>query len=244
MDERERVIFTGEYLIGNGSDAARLLPVEMTKPDTIKLRYFQEHPLIVSTFYRYYITWFIEHYDDVHDILQQLRDKYENLFLDVHDRLKEIYFFLGSSYFLFLHYLYEKELLPKSEMLRLYQAFNQLLVTLVKQQDERVQGKQFKEDKNEDYLQQIRKLYKTGQMSIASDLKQFDKMLHDGLVHRNRLYLRGDKISAYFPNSTIEDIADSLVAQGALEMGKKSRTKQISGLNGMRFYVILLSRLN
>lgn len=102
------VIFTGEYLIGIGSDAARLLPVEMEKPDTKELRYFQEHPLIVSTFYRNYITWFIYNYDEICDILKQLRETYENIEICVHDRLREMYFFLGTSYFLFLQYLFEK----------------------------------------------------------------------------------------------------------------------------------------
>ncbi len=238
------VIFTGEYLIGRGSDAARLLPVEMTKPDTKELRYFQEHPLIVSTFYRYYITWFIDHYDEVCDVLEQLREAYDNLPLTVHDRLREMYFFLGSSYFLFLQYLFEKKLLSESEARRLYQSFDELIVMLIKQQNERVIGKRSENLENEDYLQQIRMLYKTGQMSIASDAGMFDKKLHDGLLHNNRLYLRRDRLPAYFPDSTIEDIAGSLEAQGALETGKKSRTKQINCLNGMRFYVILLRYLN
>lgn len=118
------VIFTGEYLIGRGSDAARLLPVEMTKPDTKELRYFQEHPLIVSTFYRNYITWFIYHYDEICDILKQLLETYENNAPCVHDRLREMYFFLGSSYFLFLQYLFEIKLLPEPDARRLYQAFD------------------------------------------------------------------------------------------------------------------------
>lgn len=45
------VVFTGEYLIGGGSDAARLLSVEMEKPDSQKLKYFQDRPLMISTFY-------------------------------------------------------------------------------------------------------------------------------------------------------------------------------------------------
>lgn len=238
------VIFTGEYLIGRGSDAARLLPVEMTKPDTKELRYFQEHPLIVSTFYRNYITWFIYNYDEICNILEQLQETYENNAPYVHDRLREMYFFLGSSYFLFVQYLFEKKLLLESDARKLYQSFDELIVMLIKQQNERVIGKRSENLENEDYLQQIRMLYNTGQMSIASAAETFDKELHDGLLHRNRLYLRGDRLSVYFPESTIEEIADSLEAQGALEAGKKSRTKQINRLNGMRFYVILLRYLN
>lgn len=115
---------------------------------------------------------------------------------------------------------------------------------LINQQNERVIGKRSENLENEDYLQQIRMLYKTGQMSIARDAGMFDKKLHDGLLHNNRLYLRRDRLPAYFPDSTIEDIAGSLETQGALETGKKSRTKQINRLNGMRFYVILLRYLN
>lgn len=233
------VIFTGEYLIGTGSDAARLLPVEMTKPDTTELGYFQAHPLIVSTFYRNYITWFIYHYDEVCDTLIQLKETYENTALNVHDRLKEMHFFLVSSYFFFMQYLYEKKLLPESDASRLYHSFNELLVKLVKKQNERVRRTGgYGQLENEDYLQQIRKLYKTGQMHIASDAKTFDKEVHDGLLHRNKLYLRGDRVSAYFPGAKIKDIADSLEAQGVLETGKSSRTKQVSGLKGLRFYVI------
>lgn len=173
------VIFTGEYLIGRGSDAARLLPVEMEKPDTKELRYFQKHPLIVSTFYRNYITWFIYNYDEICDILEQLREKYETIALCVHDRLREMYFFLGSSYFLFLQYLVEKKILLDTDARRLYLAFDELLVMLVEQQNERVMGKQFTKCEQEDYLQRIRTLCKTKQMSIANDVATFDKELHD-----------------------------------------------------------------
>lgn len=237
------VIYTGEYLIGKGSDAARLLPVEMTKPNTKELRYFQEHPLIVSTFYRNYITWFIHHYDEICDILKQLLETYEKNAPCVHDRLREMYFFLGSSYFLFLQYLFELKLLSESDARRLYQSFDELLIMLVKRQNERVTGKPSMKFEQEDYLQRLRTLYNTGQMSIATDVERFDKGLHDGLLYKNRLYMRGDKLLRYFPGVILEDIVDFLETQGVLEAGKKSRTKQISSLHGMRFYVILLNYL-
>ena len=237
------VIFTGEYLIGKGSDAARLLPVEMEKPDIKELQYFQKHPLIVSTFYRYFIIWFIDHYDLICDTLAQMMESYENLALNVHDRLREMYFFLGSSYFLFLQYLYDKKILTELDARRLFQSFNSLLLLLIKQQNERVTGEQPEMNNAKNHLQQIRMLYKSGQLSIAKDTLTFDKDRHDGLLYRNKLYLRGNKISVYFPESSINEIADSLVKQGALEIGKVSRTKQISRLKGLRFYVIPLSKL-
>lgn len=81
--------------------------------------------------------------------------------LTVHDRLREMYLFLDSSYFLFLQYLFEKKLLSESEARRLYQSFDELIVMLIKQQNERVIGKRSGNLENEDYLQQIRMLYKT-----------------------------------------------------------------------------------
>lgn len=238
------VIFTAERIIGKGSDAARILPVEMVKPDVRELQYFQDHPLIISTFYYQYISWFIEHYDEICEIINRIWKVYENADMGVHDRLREMHFFLSSAYFLFLQYCFEKGVLSQSDADRLYQTFNKLLIMLVEQQNERVSGKGTEKFENEDYLQQIRMLYKTGQMSIAKNTETFDKEQHDGLLYRNRLCLRRDRLSAYFPDSTIGDIADSLEAQGALETGKKSRTKQINRLSGMRFYFILLHYLN
>lgn len=94
-------------------------------------------------------------------MLEQLREAYDNLPLTVHDRLREMYLFLDSSYFLFLQYLFEKKLLLKSGACRLYQSFDELIVMLIKQQNERVIGKRSGNLENEDYLQQIRMLYKT-----------------------------------------------------------------------------------
>lgn len=96
------VLFTGEYLIGEGSDAARLLPVEMTKPDTAALSYFQKRPLIISTFYRYFIIWIIENYEEAVSYLGEWLEEYRKTDLGVHDRLRETHFFLNSAYSLFL----------------------------------------------------------------------------------------------------------------------------------------------
>lgn len=49
--------------------------------------------------------------------------------------------------------------------------------------------------------------------------------------------------SNIFPDKDIRDVVNSLVAQGILDTGKDSTTKQISRLKGKRFYVIALSKL-
>ena len=238
------VIFTGEYIIGKGSDAARILPVEMMVPDGERLKFFQDHPLIVSTFYYFFIKWFIENYKNIVMLLKEWLINYRKVSLGVHDRLQEMHFFLNTAFAMLMQYGDDKNFLSHTDAIRLHSSFRNLLTRLVMQQDRRVQKKQTEASKVQNYLGHIRELYTSGQLTIASDTKQFDERQHDGLLHRNRLYLRGNRLLAYFPGLTIEDIADALDDQGALETGTKARTKQISSLNGMRFYVIPISRLN
>ena len=87
-------------------------------------------------------------------------------------------------------------------------------------------------------------MYKNGTLDIARNKEQFDVEWHDGVIHRNSLYLRGDKITSYFSEVSIGDVIKSLNYQGVLETGKTNLTKQISALSGMRFYVIPLHHLD
>lgn len=238
------VIFTGEYGIGKGSDAARFLSVEMTQPDKYKLEKFQRHPLDVSTFYYFYITWFIKHYDEIVMILKEWWHNYCQVDLGVHDRLREMQFFLDTSYSMFLEYCVDKQTMSKEDAINLHRSFYELLSILVQQQQKRVEEKIIGEVKPKNYLEEIRKLYRNNEISIAHSVKGFSKQHHDGVIHRERLYLRREKLSVLFPLANIEEIADALEKQGVLETGKKSRTMQLSALNGMRFYVIPLRYLN
>lgn len=237
------VILTGEYIIGKGSDAARILPVEMVKPDVRKLQYFQENPVNISSFYFYYISWFIEHYDETCGILKEMWLIYENTDLGVHDRLREMHFFLSTAYFLFLQYCFEKEFLSQSDANRLYQSFNKLLTILVKQQDERVQMGAPEQFEDTDYWKIIRELYKSKKFRIADNVDTFDKKQHDSVIFRNCLYFRGECLERFFPNMNPAEIAVELERKGVLQVGKDAKTKQISRLNGLRFYVIPLKYL-
>lgn len=125
------LLFTGEYLIGERSDAARLLPVEMTKPDTRALKYFQDQPLIVSTFYRNFISWFIENYDGVVAYLKEWFDEYNKADLGVYDRLRWTHFFLNTAYSLLLEYCGEKGVLEEDDVLRFHDSFIEILTQLV-----------------------------------------------------------------------------------------------------------------
>lgn len=241
------VIFTAEYIIGKGSDAARILPVEMTKPDIKKIRYFQDHPLIISTFYYYYISWFVEHYDEICEVIREIWKRYENADMGVHDRLREMHFFLGSSYFLFLQYLYDRRFISDSDATKLYQSFNELLDLLVTKQDERVKMRASEQFENIDYWRKIRELYRNKQFRTADSVKNFVEWQHDSVIHRDCLYFRSECLARFFPNMSPKEIAEELERKGVLQVGNdrrnRTRTKQISRLKGMRFYVIPLAYL-
>lgn len=238
------VVFTGEYLIGNGSNAARLLAVEMIQPNGEKLKYFQDHPLVVSTFYYFYIRWFVENYKEIVGVLSEWLNRYRKINLGVHKRLQETHFFLNTAYAMLMQYCYEKNLMEKSDICRLQSSFGDLLTKLVKKQNERTQMTVKNEQQCKNYWECFQMLYLSGQILIADNVGQFNEKLHDGLIHRKCLYFRGNKIMTYFPNASINDLVDELVSQGVLETGKGSNTKQISTLKGKRFYVIPLNLLD
>ncbi|MBD5449740.1 MAG: hypothetical protein HDR28_06225 [Lachnospiraceae bacterium] len=237
------VVFNAEYIIGEGSDAARILPVEMVKPDIKRLEYFQNHPLIISTFYYYYISWFVEHYDEICEIIKKSWKTYENAYMGVHDRLREMHFFLKTAYFLFLQYCFEHKLLSQSDAIRLYQSFKTLLDQLVTEQNERVQMGAPKQFENKDYWKIIRELYRNKQFCTADSANNFVEWQHDSVIHRDCLYFRGECLAKFFPNISPQEIASELKRKGVLQAGKDANTKQISILRGLRFYVIPLQYL-
>ncbi len=238
------VLFTGEYVIGTGSDAARLLPIESSPPDGEKLKYFQDNPLIVSTFYYFFIRWFIENYDQIQGLLKEWLAIYRKVNLGVHDRLKETHYFLNTSYALLLQYCFDKGFISEQDAERLHRSFLDLLTVLVQAQEERVSQKQYSEPETANYLTRIRTMYKGDCFIIADCTKLYIEGQHDGIIHKDCLWLRSKTLGEHFPTTSLADITASLLAQGALRTGKNSRTKQINGLKGKRFYAIPLNKLN
>ena len=237
------VLFTGEYLIGTGSDAARLLPVEMTKPDTHALKYFQAHPLIVSTFYRNFLSWFIANYDGTVAWLKEWLNEYSKTDLGVHDRLRETHFFLNTAYLLMLTYCGEKDVLSKEEIIRLHKNFLKLLNKLIHEQHERVEPMAPVSPVQRNVLVRIRELYRSGQLSIPGNKRQFTDESHDGIKHTGCLCLRPNVLTRFFPSRNIEDIAAELDAQGALSKSTDGLKKKISVAGGKYFYCIPLTFL-
>lgn len=240
------VLFTGEYLIGTGSTAARLLPVEMTPIDGEKLKQFQDKPLVVSTFYYYFIKWFISNYHAIADLLKQWLEIYRGVRLGVHDRLQETHYFLNTTYALLLQYCYEIDIISEQEVKSLHSSFLSLLTGLVQAQDERVKQTNFSEPNTLDFLARIRTMYQDGRFHLADNAKQFTSV-HDGLIHDGCLCLRGEnfrkKVCTSLLSTNYDEVLDALEAQGALKRGKDKRTIQIYGTNGKRFYAIPLETL-
>lgn len=237
------VLFTGEYLVGKGSDAARFLPVKMTKPDTKALKYFLRQPLIVSTFYHNFIFWLVENYDEIVVYLKDWLDVYRETDLGVHDRLRETHYFLNSAYSLLLEYCEKKGVLEEDDVLRFHSSFVELLNRLVREQNERVSPSATVSATLGNVLEQIRALYRNRHLSIANNKHQFNDSQHDGIIHSGCLCLRPHTLSHIFPSSDINDIARELETEGALTKGKDGLTKKISAIHGKYCYCIPLKYL-
>ena len=237
------VLFTGEYLVGKGSDAARLLPVEMTKPDTMALKYFLKQPLIVSTFYRNFISWLVENYGEIVAYLKDWLEVYRETDLGVHDRLRETHYFLNSAYSLLLEYCSEKGVLEEDDVLRFHSCFVEMLNRLVQEQNERVSPSASVPSVLGSVLERIKELYRSHQLTIANDKRQFDDAQHDGVTHQGCLCLRPHALSRFFSSRDAADIARELEREGALIKGKDGLGKKISAIHGKYCYWIPLKYL-
>ena len=244
------VLFTGEKLVGTGSNAARLLPVKMIPLDGESLKFFQNQPLIVPTFYHYFISWYVEKYSEIEVIMRDWHDVYSQSLPDVNKHLWEAHYFLTSTFSIFLQYLVEKNFINEQDAQKLHAAFQELLDSLVELQQEQVQlGGLSKESeaRNVDYLGIIAKLYKNSFFRLADTAKEFDDLTHDGVIHDNFLCLRGEQLKVslqqYVVDLDFDNAINSLSQQGALKTVKKGKKMQIYDCGGKRFYAIPLGKL-
>ena len=245
---RRGVLGTGEYYIGKGSDAARLLPIKMTIPvDNDKLSACQREPLMLSTFYDYFIKWYVTNFDMICELLKEWITVYRSTKTGIHDRLQETQFCLEAAYRLYLTYRMDKEFITKSAALDEYDSFYQQLRLLVMAQNDRV-NQVVRAKQNIDYLALIRSMYHGKRFKLVESVKDFVVKEHDGIIHKEHLYLRSDKLMKRI--QIIEHIAefnevlDYLKKHDALKTGSKSNSRQIHGCRcNLRFYVIKLAIL-
>ena len=241
------VLFTGEYSIGGGSDAARMLPIKMTVPiDNDALSACQREPLMLSTFYHNFIEWYITNFDKVCRLLKEWISAYRNTKTGVHDRLQETQFLLEAAYKLYLTYRTEKGFIAKEDALELYQSFYQQLRHNIKEQNARVERSQGVAN-DFDYLALLRTMCSERRFSLVQNIKDFEAKEHDGVIHKDHLYIRRDnlmkKIKLYEPSADFDDILKRLKDQRALKTGKNSNSRQLGGGRGMRFYAIKIEKL-
>lgn len=245
---RGNVIFIGEYIIGKESTIPRALVVNLTKPPdgSILDKYQRHQPLLVSTFYYYFIKWYANHFDEIRDGIDARLTRFREATADseIHGRLRDTQFYLQTSYMIFLEFCRDSNFIRTEDTQDEYRIFGSHLVGLVQAQQAR-----FRPDKEKsedvDYLKLLRKLYKSNSFRLADRIARFNPEKHDGLIHYNCLCLRGEnldkKISKIFPGFKHDDVIKALLDKDALKLVAEKNTVQIQGL---RFYAIKLNMLD
>lgn len=241
------VLFTGEYYIGTGSDAARLLPVKMATPiDNGKLTACQHEPLILSTFYNYFISWYVTNFDNICSLLKEWLSVYRSTKSDIHPRLQESQFCLEAAFKLFLTYRMEKGFITRETMLDQYYSFYQQLRTIVREQNARVKQGGGGNIRRIDYLALIRSLYRDKRFRLVVSVKDFEAKEHDGIVYGDHVYFRRDRLMAKIrtcePSVEFDDVLKNLKDQQALRPGRDSNSRKIGG-SKLRYYAIKLVKL-
>lgn len=251
---RTNVAFTGEYIIGQESTASRLLVVKMSKRPDGKIldKYQREKPLLVSTFYYYFIQWYLEHYKEVvNEINRQLtRFRSDTMDFSIHGRLRDSKFYLQTSFMFFLKFSCESGFLHEEEALCLHKKFDTLLNTLIQEQQGRI-GLNHEKKGDVDFMKFMRKMYKNKKISIAKSAKTFNPKEHEGLIYYDCLCIRRKSLEKIvqknFPRVTVNEVVRKLGSANALKLTRNKRTVKISTLNkevgSIRFYAIWLHAL-
>lgn len=247
------VLFTGEYYVGSGSDAARLLPVNIATPiDNDKLTGCQNEPLMLSTFFNYYISWYITHFDDIVTLIKEWGAAYRSTKTNIHARLQETQFCLEAAFKLFLTYCGDKGFVSHEATVQRYESFYQQLRAIVRNQNNRVSKAANVLDtahSKADYLALIRSLYQNARFNLSNSVKHFNRDEHDGVIHNDCLYLRREKLmsrlKSFDPSFDFENVLKCLKEQQALKLGKgnSSSRKLHGGGRGLNFYAIRLEKL-
>ena len=246
---RGNAVFIGEYTIGKASTIPRALVVDITKPPNgaVLDEYQRNQPLLVSTFYYYFIQWYVDHFEEIRDAidsrLTQLRKATASS--TTHGRLRDTQFYLETSYMVFLEFCKDSGFCSEEEATDTYRSFRTQLCTLVQAQEARF--KESVEVKAINYLAIIRNLYKQGDFRVAKGIKDFNPDKHDGLIYYDCLCLRGNrleqKLKKISPSLSRTACVNNLLSKDALKLVDNKHTVQINGTGGKRFYAVSLNKL-
>ena len=246
---RGNAVFIGEYTIGKASTIPRALIVEITKPPNgaILDEYQRKKSLLASTFYYYFIQWYVDHFDAIRDAidvrLTQLRKTTTSS--TTHGRLRDTQFYLEISYMVFLEFCKDSDFCSEEEAIGTYHSFRTQLYTLVQAQEARLRESLKAQEK--DYLSTIRDLYNEDCFRLAKNEKNFNPEKHDGLIYYGCLCLRGKRLEGKLRNVcsgfSLADCINGLLTKDALKVVGNKNTVQINGTGGKRFYAIKLDKL-
>lgn len=244
------VVFIGEYVFGQESTIPRALIVELTKrPNGMVLdKYQRQQPLLVSTFYKFFIQWYVDHFNVICDEIDMRLTKFRETMIhsSIHGRLCDVQFYLQISYMVFLEFCKESDFISEEDSLDEYKDFCSQIRKLVQEQQERFRFDG--EEKTVDYLKIIRKLYKQGKFCVAQKIKEFDPEKHDGIIYYKCLCLRREslerEIRVINANFNVDACVRDLLASDVLRRVEQKNTVQIYGIGGKRFYALKLDKLD
>lgn len=244
-------IFLGEYITGKKSTLPRMLVVEITrKPGGEVLDKYQRHqPLLMSTFYYFFIQWYVDYFEDISNAIDRKLTKFRKEDTDSHQhgRLRDTQFYLQTAYMLFMEFCKDSGYVSDEETKKEYTQFCSQLGNMIQDQDHKfIQDKEELENDDMDCLKVIKKLYKAKEFNLAKNMDHFNPRKDDGLVYSSYkcLCLRGECIERvvdeYFPRMSKGQFIQLLKDKNALKLVSEKNTVQIKG---SRFYAIKLEAL-
>ena len=249
LKPRGNLVITGEHPTGAISTIARGLMVSPTRPiDSERLdKYQRREPLIISTFYYYFIEWYVSNYNEICTELFQRLTRHREKVPKIHPRLWETQFSLQSAFMLFLQFCEASGFITAEEARNEYLDFGTQLAELVQAQNARINPDK-EESKKINYLKIIRKQVKNGSIRYAENKKQYLKNPnnYDGLIHYGCLCLRRDKLEKRIRDvvreGKINDAIQELLERNALKLVQEKYQVKINGVGN--FYAIWLEMLN
>lgn len=249
------VVFIGEYLVGRESTIPRTLVVDLTTPPDGKILdiYYRHKPLLISTFYYYFLQWYVDNFYEIREAIDYMLTKYREEITDIeiHGRLRDTLFYLRTSYMFFLEFCKDSGFISTGDALDGYSIFNSHILRLIQEQQERYRANKTKSE-NFDYLKLIQRLYKDKKFRVANSADTFNPAKHDGLIYYSCLCIRRKNLEKLIhkslPDVSIDDVIHFLRDRQALKLYKGNKyTVKISTLNNkigaIRFYAIKLEVL-
>lgn len=241
-------VFIGEYTIGAESTLPRVLFVEITeRPDgKILDKYQRSKKLLMSTFYSYFIQWFVDKFEDISKMIDNRLTKFRlsDMLSQVHGRLADAQFYLQISQLVLLEFCIESNLINSEQARIIFQKFEIYISGLISIQQNRY-GSQESCSMTLNYLNIIKELYHNGAFKLAKNQNEFDSNKHDGLIHYKCLCLRGKSIDRIvgqnYKSYNRNKLIGFLVSKTALKRQGDKNTVQIKG--GKRLYAIWLDKL-